>query len=391
MLKATREQTKTHNTELVLKTIYDQNTISRADIARLTHLTRPTVSTIVSRLIDDQYVMEIGQGPSAGGKRPTLLQVDNDSHQLVCVDLGSAEFNGATVNLRGEIGERVSFAVNGHRQEAALQLVYELIDTLLSKATAPVLGIGIGTPGLVNSVQGVIENAVNLEWSELPIRQLLAAHYQKPIYVVNDSHAAAFAEYTFGEPHDSQNLLVVKVGQGVGAGIVLNGQLYYGDGFGAGEIGHVVVVENGELCTCGNFGCLETVVSRPAIMQKARLLAAQHPTSALGQLAGISWEAVVATYHQGDPVVQGLVLEVGRYLGVALANLVGSLNIHHIVIVGRLAAFGEGLLTAVCQSVSQHALPSMARATHITFSSLQSDTVILGCAAIILKHELGII
>jgi len=223
MKKATRQQSKDHNTRLVLKTIYDVGEISRADVARATHLTRPTVSSIVADLMAQQFVFETGQGPSAGGKRPTLLSVAPDNHHLMAADLGSQAFRGAILNLRGDIRQQLILPVEASNGEAALQLVYELLEVLTAVSPTPLLGIGIGTPGLVDASAGVIRHAVNLDWHDLPLAGLLAARYGAPIHLANDSHMAALAEYIFGAARDSQNLIVIKIGRGVGAGIVLHG------------------------------------------------------------------------------------------------------------------------------------------------------------------------
>lgn len=396
MKKRTRQQTKDHHMRLVLKTIYEQQDLSRADVARATGLTRPTVSKIVSELIDANFVVETGQGVSAGGKPPTLLDVAVDAHQLLCADLGSQVFRGAVVNLRGDIIEQVEFATGNRRQEEALQLTYTLIDALTEAATMPLLGLGVGTPGLIDPRRGIIKQAVNLGWFDLPLRELLEERYQVPIYVANDSHMAALAEYTFGAARDSNNLVVIKVSHGIGAGIVLNGQPYYGDGYGAGEIGHVVVAENGETCRCGNRGCLETVSSTRAILQHAQQMAPpQSPSTAESTdpppIPAVTWEAIVAALQAGDTAVGELVTTSGKYLGVAVANLIGSLNIHHIVIAGRVTQFGDTLLAAIQAESKRRALPSMAAATQVTLSTLGSDIVILGSSAMILHHELGII
>ncbi|MFO7537292.1 MAG: ROK family transcriptional regulator [Chloroflexota bacterium] len=389
MKKATHEQTKNHNARLVLKTIYEQGTISRADIARATRLTRPTVSSIVNELLEAAFVLEDGLGPSAGGKPPTLLTVDGDAHHLICTDLGSQEFRGALVNLRGEIQQQVSLPVNGRTGTAAFNLVTELIDALLAQTTTPILGIGLGTPGLIDPQQGIIQHAVNLGWANLPIRDLLAAQYQKPIYVANDSHMAALAEYTYGQDHETSNLILIKIGQGIGAGIVLNGHSYYGDGFGAGEVGHVVVVEpnQGVACRCGLRGCLETVASTRAIWHQAEALAPGNPH----YTAGLTWEAIGDALTAGDAATTALITEVGHYLGLTIANLVGSLNIHNLVLAGRIDLFGDTLLSAITHTVQQRVLPAMAADTTVHFSTLGRDIVLLGSAAMVLKHELGIV
>ncbi len=149
--KATHQQTRVHNERLVVRTLYDLGPISRAEVARLTGLTRTTVSDVVATLLDDGVVREIGRGPSSGGKAPILLQVDDDARLVVGLDLGEEHFAGSLVNLRGEIRRTVELAVDGRDGDAALALVFDLLDQLLDGSAAPVLGIGIGTPGLVDS------------------------------------------------------------------------------------------------------------------------------------------------------------------------------------------------------------------------------------------------
>lgn len=381
MLKATRQHIKDHNTRLVLKTIYDNNAVSRADVARLTGLTRPTVSTIVGALIDDGFVAEAGTGPSVGGKPPIWLQVAADDHLLLCLDVSRNTFRGALINLRGQIVVRQEAAAPGLQGEAALQKATELIDGLLAAALQPILGLSIGTPGLVNPDTGVVHQAVNLGWHDLPLAEQLETRYDKPVYVANDSYAAALAEYTFGEPRDSQNLILVKMGPGVGAGIILNGAIYPGDGLGAGEIGHVVVQPDGELCSCGNHGCLETIASTRALIRQVQVL---NP-------AVLDWAGVVAAFQSGDAAAHTVLNRAAAYLGIALANLIGILNIRHIRLGGDALALGEPFVQLATQNIAHRVLPDMAAQTTITLATLGIESVMLGCAALILKNELGII
>ena len=258
MQKATRQQTKEHNRNLVLKTIFEHASISRAQIARITSLTRTTVSEIVADLIAEGLVNEIGVGSSIGGKSPILISLNENARYLIGLDLAQYQFSGAVINLRGQIQEMVSLPVNNRNGDEALALVYKIIDQLVQDEYQPLVGIGVGTPGLVNTRDGVVVNAVNLDWRDLPLAHLLRSRYQLPAYVLNDSQAAAMGEYTYGEGRNTENnLVVVHVGHGIGAGIVINGQLFQGDGGGAGEIGHVVVARDSLLqCRCGNRGCL---------------------------------------------------------------------------------------------------------------------------------------
>lgn len=395
MRKATQQQTKNHNKRLILKTIYDRAEISRASIARSTRLTRTTVSTIVAELIADELVAEIGPVATDRGKPPILLNVPDSSRQLIGVDLADSEFRGAVLDLRGNILFRHSVPVANRSSEAALQLVYDLVEKLLAGAKRPLLGIGIGTPGLMDAENGVILQAIDLDWQNLPLRQLLEAQFRLPVYVANDSHAAALGEFIFGQRQSDTNLVVLKAGRGIGAGIVLNRQLHYGDHSGAGEIGHITVVENGKPCRCGHFGCLETVASSRAIVEAAQQLAQTSPSSYLHPFAAtperITTEVVHQAVRAGDAEVQQIMNEAGHYLSIAIANIIGLLNVEHIVVAGSLARFGTSLLEPIQFHLRQRALTSLVQKSEVSISQLGQDIVVQGAAAILLSQELGLV
>jgi glucokinase-like ROK family protein len=387
--KATRKQTRAHNSRLVLRTIYDGGRISRADIARATGLTRTTVSDVVADLIEKNLVEEVGLGPSAGGKPPMLLSVVDDSHHLIGIDLASSEFRGAVVNLWGEIRHQMNLPLDDRDGEEALALVYDLVDRLIAATDCSLLGIGIGTPGLMDPVHGVVRRAVNLDWRDLPLRKLLQQRFDLPVHVANDCQVAALAEYAFGEGKNSENLVVVKIEHGVGAGIVLNGHLYHGDTYGAGEIGHVTVVEHGLQCRCGNVGCLETVLSTRAILQQALKIAQNDPQTAHNPRE-ITMQTVCLAVEAGDEPLLQLVKATGRYLGMALANLVAVLSVGQIILAGSITCLGQTLLDAVRQEMVGRSLSGVASQTEISMSSMGPDIVILGASALVMTRELGL-
>ena len=395
MKKATREDTKAHNYQLVRKTIYSHVEISRADVARLTGLTRTTVSDVIGDLIGDGLVAEVGVGPSIGGKPPILLRVVDDSRCLIGVDLADSEFRGALINLRGVVRHRVSLPVRDRDGDAALALLYELVDSLIAQANRPLAGIGIGTPGLMDPQTRTVRQAVNLDWRDLPLGDLLEQRFGPHVYIANDSQVAAMAECIFGSGRGASNLVVIKVARGIGAGIVIGGEIYYGDGFGAGEIGHVAVVENGEECRCGHFGCLETVSSCRAIEEQARSGARRDPDSIYHRLAqspeAIDIDAVARAFEAGDEATRRIVEKAGFYLGVAVANLVGALNIERVVIAGTIACFGPALLHPIREQVDRRSLDILARKTVVSLSELGPDIVSLGAAALLLSSGLGLV
>jgi glucokinase-like ROK family protein len=286
--------------------------------------------------------------------------------------------------------------VNDSNGEAALELVYQLVEKLIKAATSPILGIGIGAPGLMNPEQGIVRKSVSLEWQDLPLRNLLETRYSLPVYIANDSQVAALAEYTFGgSSQKTSSLVVVKIGRGVGAGIVIDGQLHYGDGYGAGEIGHVMVVENGERCLCGHLGCLETVISSRAIISRAKTIAQSNPASSLHNFVdtpeAITTDIVLEAFNTGDTELQEAVAELGRYLAISVANLVGVLSIRHVLIGGSLARFGETLVEPMRQEIRQRVQATQASETCVNIATLGTDIVILGAASLLLNYELGLV
>jgi N-acetylglucosamine repressor len=392
--KATRQHTRDHNTRLVLQAIYDSGEISRADLARFTHLTRTTISEVVSGLIDQGLVEEVGQGPAGVGRTPTLLSVVEDSRHIVAVNIAATELQGAVVNMQSGIRHRARLPFAGQDGDAVLAQLYPFIDGLVDAASSPLLGIGISSPGLIDTTNGIVWQAVTFGWQNLPLRSLVQTRYNLPVYVANDSHTVALAEYMFGRSQHATNLVAIKVGYGIGAGIVLNGQLFAGDEYGAGELGHMVVEENGLPCKCGNAGCLETVASIPAIIHRAQLLAQHDQTSLLHRFAAdraaITLDTVLQAFLAGDQAVQQMIAAIGRYLGISVANLVALLGVRHVVITGRIAPFGQILCNAIRHEVSRRVLPALAQATEIEIVAQGPDTVLLGAAALLLTNELGL-
>ncbi len=389
MEKATRQQTKEHNRNLVLKNIFEHERISRAEIARITSLTRTTVSDIVSDLIAERLVIETGPGSSIGGKPSILLSLVEDSRWLIGLDLAHNQFRGAVVNLRGKIRDMVTLPVNDRNGDEALNLVYEILDQLVAKASQPLVGIGVGTPGLINSCEGVVVNAVNLDWKNLPLASLLQNRYHLPVSVVNDSQAAALGEYTYGKGNRRlDNLVVINVRHGIGAGIIIDGQLYYGDGGSAGEIGHVVVVpQDGLPCRCGKHGCLETVASAQAIVNRTRILVNQLGYSKMPHGPHeITLDAIEKAFAAEDPLAELVVLEAGRYMGMAIASLVGILNIQKIILSGDVTRFGEKWLNTVKEVAAQNSISSANQSTRIEIGQVGGNGIVMGASAMLANN-----
>jgi len=394
--KATHQQTRAHNAALVLRALYDFGPISRADVARLTGLTRTTVGDVVGGLMEEGLAREVGRGPSTGGKAPILLELIDDARHVIGLDLGEFVFRAALVDLRGRIQRTVERPVTGLSGAEALAVASALIDELADGSGDTLLGIGVGTPGIVDAATGTIRQAVNLDFNNLALGDMLEARHGVPVEVANDSRAAALAIELFSGRRSS-NLVAVKVGRGIGAGVVLGGELFHGDGFGAGEIGHVVVEDDGAECQCGRFGCLETVASAQAILRRATESATANPDSALGRRLAAAGELTLDDLRDelaaGDEATRRIVVTAARFLGRAVAGLIGVLDVERIVLHGSVADLGEPWFEAVRDEAQRRALPMLAGRVSIEPAGSVGnlgDLVVLGASAVVLTAELGL-
>lgn len=360
--KALPGDARLHNRSLVLRTLFRAGPLSRADLARATHLTRVTTSDLVSELLGDGLLEELGtRTDQAIGKPATLLGIVPDSALILALDLSDdARFSGALVDLSGKVRERRTVERRGRTSRRAIELATALAGELAEASPRPLLGAGVGTPGVVDPGGRIVE-APNLGWHDVDLAAHLAAVLPCATHVANDANAAALGEITLGDGGGS--LLLVKIGHGVGAGVVVDGHLLLGDRFAAGELGHVVVDDRGEPCACGRNGCLETVVAAPLL--RARLAAAP------------------ARHRQ-------LLSAAGGRLGAVLAPVVSALNLHDVVLSGPLDVLDGTFRDAAVASIRRRTMPAVGDNVDLRFSSLGEDDVLLGAAVLVLERELGI-
>jgi predicted NBD/HSP70 family sugar kinase len=360
--KAVPGDARRHNRALVLRTMFRDGPVSRADLARATNLTRVTTSDLATELLAEGLIEELGQREGTGrvGKPATLLGVVPDARFTIAVDLSDDErFHAALVDLSGKVLDRRVAERDGRTGDAALEMVRTLCADLADAADRPLLGVGVGSPGVVDP-RGVVVEAPNLGWFELGLAPALSEHLALPVHVANDANAAVLGELGLGGAGD-RSLLVLKVGQGVGAGLVLDGHLVVGDRFAAGEIGHVVVDPDGEACACGRTGCLETVLAAPRLRRRSRA---------------------------GDPVVERTAA--GSRLGEALAPVISTLNLREVVLSGPVDVLDETFRAAAFAAIRARTMPAVGDNVDLRSSSLGEDDVLLGAAMLVLDRELGV-
>ncbi len=364
--KVLPEYARSHNRSLVLQTLYRGGERSRADIARETGLTRVTVSDLVAELMTEGLIVELGQREgSRPGKPATLLDLNRGAYQIVGIDLSAFEIlRGALLDLDGNVIARAEVPLAGSTGDDVTAKVAALAEGLIARATAPILGVGVGSPGVVD-LAGVVLTAPNLGWRDEPLQAMLASRLALPVLVANDANVAVLAEHSFGGADN--DLMLIKVGHGVGAGLLLGGSLLHGSRFAAGELGHVVVgTHGGPECVCGKHGCLETWLATPRLD------------------AAIS--AARASGAPTDPILR----EAGRHLGIALAPVVGALDLAEVVLSGPTGLLDGPLMEATVETLAGRTMAEFHSNLTVRMTTLGEDIVVRGAAAMVLSGQLGV-
>ncbi len=359
--KVLPEHARAHNRSLVLQTLFHQGAMSRADLSRETGLTRVTISDLVGGLIADGYVAERGVREASGpGKPAILVDLDHDGHRIIGLDLsGTDRFLGAVLTLDGQIVARHDAAVPDDRADI-VDVVTRLAAALVADAHAPVLGIGVGSPGIVDDA-GVVRTAPNFGWADVDLQGVLIRALGIPVVVANDANAAILAEYTFGGARD--DVMLVKVGRGVGASLLSSGQPMRGSRFAAGEIGHVTVgTDGGPDCVCGKVGCLEAWLSAPSLGAR---------------LAGAA---------DRDEILR----DAGERLGIALAPVVGALDLSEIVLSGPAELLDGPLARAAAETLRTRTLAEFHDGIRVRMTEQGEDIVLRGAAVMVLSGQLGV-
>lgn len=351
---------------------------TRKELIEATGLSRSTVTDRVDRLIAAGYVRENGVGASAGGRPPSVLDLDPGGHVVLAADLGAGHATAALTDLaaRPLATERAALPLD-RGPTAVLEWVVEAFYRMLERTGIPaarVRGVGLDLPGSVDPISGRVARSFLMPgWDDHPVEETLRKTFDVPILVENDARAMAFGEWR-SSFRSCPSLLLVKVSAGIGAGIVLNGVVQRGAEGAAGNIGHVRLRESdNRVCTCGSRGCVASLAS-------GRALAAE--------LGVTDSREVVALVQAGDPTAIALVQEAGRTLGIVLATAVSLLNPGVLVLAGDMAETGEHYLTGIRESVYRRSLPYATRDLGIVTATLGDLAGVTGMAALVIDHIL---
>lgn len=366
---------------------------SRAELVARTGLSRGVVAQRVAELIERGLVVEGDPGPSTGGRPPRPLTFRARAGHLLVADLGATSLDVAATTLDGRIlGHLDEPADIATGPEAVLDRVEELFDRLrdgIRGLSGRAWAIGIGVPGPVEFRTGrCIAPPIMPGWDGYPIRERLAARFGAPVWVDNDVNVLALGEWRSGIAAGHDNVVVVKVGTGIGAGIISAGRLHRGAQGAAGDIGHIQVAgARPVVCRCGNAGCLEALAGGAALARDGReaALAGRSPRLAaeLERSAAVTAQDVAIAASHGEAAALELLQEAGRQIGAVLASIVNFFNPSLIVVGGGVARSGDALLAAIRETVYRRSLPLATRDLLIQRSSLGALAGVMGAAAMV--------
>ncbi|MDQ3130652.1 MAG: ROK family transcriptional regulator [Acidobacteriota bacterium] len=371
------------NKQIVLNYVRDRAPISRAEIARQTALQRSTVSAIVDDLQDAGLVEEIGTGESSGGRKPTLLKLRTDHPCAVGVDLTPRETTVAVADLAGKIVEMEKFATSPDADFMANEIVAR-VAKYAAKYKKSKLEVGISLPGVVDYKLGKVLYIPYFKWRDWDIRQQIESKTSLPVTMDNDANSIALAELWFGEEQirKIKNFITVLVAEGVGTGIVFDGQVYRGEEGAAGEFGHMIVGENAPvLCSCGSRNCWEAHSSEKAIVARYR----NFLNGDFSDSNDININHIIDLAVKGDDRAIFVLKETAKFLGIGISNLIVGFSPQAIVVSGRITKAWH-LIAEEVHSVVEHSIRRRLPTTIIKASSLGESPTLTGSLSLVLAR-----
>jgi glucokinase-like ROK family protein len=381
----------------ILRAFRKQGRISRTEIANITGWSKAKASQEILSLVERGLLVEVGEGASQGGRRPHLLRINPQLGYIVGMDIGATSLELALADVSGQIVQRCSEPADvRNRPEQVLGRCVELVNRMCQSqgtSTDRILGIGVGVPGPVDFSRGVlVAPPLMMDWENFPIRSFFNETFPLAFVAVdNDVNIMALGEQRAGDGLGVDHFIYVKIGTGIGAGIVSNGRIHRGADGCAGDIGHICVDKQGPICRCGNQGCLEAMAAGPAISEKATQAALSGRSPFLRKLldangGSLTPEDVNAACREGDEAALEIIRASGLMIGDVLAGLVNFFNPSHIFVGGGIANFGNHLLVSIRRAVLRRSLPLATSHLSINFSRASSNAGIIGAIALVLEY-----
>jgi predicted NBD/HSP70 family sugar kinase len=372
------------NVSLLIELVRSAGSISRAELARQSKLSAPTVGTIVDHLLERGILVEVAIAPSNGGRPPVLLSIDATAGYVIGIKLRGDGLTTVVCDLEAQIVASREFPVSlvGDSGEAMHAIVSE-VRQILREARVPrskVLGVGIGLSGVIDSTAGVCVSSHLLQWHNVELESTLRRLLRLPVWIDNDVNTLAVAEKWSGDARGARHFVTLSIGRGIGLGIVIDRSLYRGAYGSSGEFGHIIVEPAGPTCECGRSGCLEAMVGEDSMRRQ------------VGERLGheVSRDELISLVKSGDLVACDVVASAGRTLGLSVANVLTLLNPELLIICGEGTELGPTFLDPIIRSVREETFASLGLKVEVKIQSWGDEAWAVGAATLVLRESFSL-
>lgn len=381
LVKGDQRAIRQLNRSAILNLLRRRGSVSRVQLKELSGLSGAAVTSVVAELMRDGLLIEQAVGTSTGGRPPVMLAINPKSCFAVGIKLMADHMTAVLTNISIETQERIDYPLPDAQPATVVAAVTAAVRKLLKQAGCSkkqLLGLGIGMPGMIDFRQGICVHSPMLGWRLVPIGKMIEQSVRCPTYIDNDVNAFAEAERLFGRGRQSSNFIVVTVGRGIGAGLVINGRTFRGHRGGAGELGHVPTETDGRPCQCGNRGCLEAYASEPAMLNRIK----EKESGAAGQ----SIDGMLESAKAGNKATLEILRDGGRRVGVALAGLVNVFDPELIVIGGEGVRLGDAFFGPLRESLSAHVFNGLGDGLQVVTEPWDDDAWARGAAGLVVSR-----
>lgn len=359
----------------IFRLIQKYGPISRKELAENTGYSAATITNHVKRLMDEGFVIETNKGSSTGGRRPVYLTVNPDQGYILAVDIEVNQIRILLFDLNLKIKEKLELAIGGRTAEEVLLVLVDQIKSFCQQNNIKadkIIGVGVVLPGLVDNKNGYLHFAPNLKWRDIDIKGFFEKKLGYKIVVENEAKAAVLGEKELVFP-DVENMVYVSINEGIGCGIIFNGNLYRGASGNAGEFGHIIIDSNGPECHCGNFGCWETLASTKYISNRYFEISGKN----------MAFPDLCRQGIAENPTFLEIVKETARNIAIGLVNIVNSLSPEVLVIGGNILALEKYIMEDIGEILTEKALSILQQKVELACSKLGNKAALYGIARMV--------
>ena len=370
----------------ILQEIYNSGAITIAQLAKKLHTSVPSITVYINELIENNWILEVGSSKTKSGRRPSLFDLNPNKNQVLVIDINIYETNLYLINLRNEISEQFTIKLDISSPNLVEVIKKEIRNFIKN---LKIWAIGISSPGLLSIEKGINFTYPNHNEQEESLANLIQEKLKIPTFITHDTQASMMGEHHFGLAKNKENVLLINLDWGIGLGIMCNGQIIKGsDGF-AGELGHIQIKPDGELCHCGKKGCLETVASAQALINKAQQGIQEGKTSTLALKKGvITLEDVIDAALRGDEFSIDLIFDIGKELGKGLSIAIHMFNPEVIIIDGVMTKAGELIVSTLNQAINKYCLTDFKKNLKVLISPMGEKAKIFGTKSFVFEKML---